>query len=34
MQWWFIIGFFIPVLGVIIIYILKPIPTKDRKAKA
>jgi|GEM_PF-1336953 len=34
MQWWFIIGFFIPVLGVIIIYILKPISTKDRKAKA
>ncbi|HEY5532251.1 MAG TPA: hypothetical protein VIK22_09665 [Candidatus Anoxymicrobiaceae bacterium] len=34
MQWWFIIGFFIPVLGIIIIYILRPLPASDQKAKA
>ena len=26
MQWWFIIGFFLPFIGVIIVYILKPLP--------
>jgi DMSO reductase anchor subunit len=25
MQWWFIIGFFLPIIGLVIIYILKPI---------
>jgi DMSO reductase anchor subunit len=25
MQWWFIIGFFLPIIGLIIVYILKPI---------
>ncbi len=25
MQWWFIIGFFVPLIGVIAIYILKPL---------
>jgi hypothetical protein len=25
MQWWFIIGFFLPVIGLVTIYVLKPI---------
>jgi hypothetical protein len=25
MQWWFIIGFFVPIIGLVVIYILKPI---------
>lgn len=25
MQWWFIIGFFLPIIGLIIAYIVKPI---------
>lgn len=25
MQWWFIVGFFLPLIGVIAIYILKPL---------
>jgi len=30
MQWWFIIGFFLPVIGVILIYILPRVePEKD-----
>ncbi len=31
MQWWFIIGFFLPIIGLIIVYILKPI---DKAAPA
>jgi hypothetical protein len=33
MQWWFIIGFFLPVIGVILIYILKPIPAAATTVK-
>jgi hypothetical protein len=33
MQWWFIIGFFLPVIGVIAIYIVKRIPTAATPAK-
>ena len=29
MQWWFIIGFFLPVIGLAIIYLMKPAPTKS-----
>ncbi|MFH1151341.1 MAG: hypothetical protein V1748_12785 [Actinomycetota bacterium] len=29
MQWWFIIGFFVPIIGLIVLYILKPLPMKD-----
>jgi uncharacterized BrkB/YihY/UPF0761 family membrane protein len=28
MQWWFIIGFLLPVVGLVIIYILKPLPER------
>ncbi|MHB8895584.1 MAG: hypothetical protein ACYC99_10465 [Candidatus Geothermincolia bacterium] len=31
MQWWFIIGFFLPIIGVIAVYIAKPIK-KDAAA--
>ncbi len=33
MQWWFIIGFFLTIVGVILVYILKPIPQDQAKAK-
>lgn len=33
MQWWFIIGFFIPVFGIIAAYVVKPIPKADSPAK-
>lgn len=33
MQWWFIIGFFLPVIGIIVIYILKSLPTQTTPAK-
>jgi len=29
MQWWFIIGLFLPVIGLMIIYILKPVEKKE-----
>lgn len=29
MQWWFIIGFFLPVIGLLIIYLLKPVKERD-----
>jgi DMSO reductase anchor subunit len=25
MQWWFIIGFLLPIIGLVIVYILKPV---------
>jgi hypothetical protein len=28
MQWWFLIGFFLPVLGLAIIYLMKPAAPK------
>lgn len=31
-QLWFILGFFLPIIGLVIIYILKPVePAKDEK---
>jgi len=31
-QKWFIVGFFVPIIGLIIIYILKPVkPAEDEK---
>ena len=31
-QSWFILGFFLPIVGLVIIYILKPVkPAKDEK---
>ncbi len=29
MQWWFIAGLFLPVVGLVIIYILKPVEKKE-----
>lgn len=31
MQWWFIIGFFLPIIGLVIAYIVKPV---DKTAQA
>lgn len=31
MQLWFIIGFFLPIIGLVIIYILKPVETEKEK---
>jgi hypothetical protein len=33
MQWWFIIGFFLPAIGIIVIYILKSLPTPSPPTK-
>ena len=30
MQWWFIIGFLLPVIGLVIIYILNPMTEKAK----
>ncbi len=31
MQWWFIIGFFLPVIGLIAVYTLKPLKIQPKK---
>lgn len=33
MQWWFIIGFFLPVIGIIVIYAIKPAKPKPEEQK-
>jgi hypothetical protein len=30
MQWWFIIGFFLPIIGLIAVYVLKPLPAGEQ----
>lgn len=30
MQWWFVIGFFLPVIGLVLVYVMKPLKKEPR----